>query len=139
MSAVTLLNGRWAWLLVAALALAVILINPAGYVAGGGDDGHYLEAAICWSHHHMMCLPHDHWSSRWPAIAPQAWLIDLFGLRRPAVAVGSMASWIAALVAIGLLGSLWWSRAAGLIAAALFASVPIAANLALRQIGRAHV
>ena len=58
-------------------ALAIPLINPVGYVGGGHDDSHYLDAARCWVE---------------PSVAPQVWarqgcrrwrLVSVAGTRKP--------------------------------------------------------
>lgn len=119
-----LLAGRWGWLAVAGLALVYLLINPIGFTGGGADDSRYLEAARCWAAEGAMCLPDNHWASRWPVLAPIATGIELFGEGRTSIGLGTLAGWAASIALVGLLGRLWFDRATGLLAAALFASIP---------------
>ena len=123
---------RHAWLAVALVVLLVLLINPVGYSGGGRDDTRYLEAARCWVEAGRVCLPHDHWTTRWPAIAPLASAVSLGGLNRTAVGLGTLPSFVLAVALVGWLGRLWFSRKAGLLAAALFAAVPAVSVHALR-------
>lgn len=126
------IDSRWAWLLPAVVALALLLLNPVGFVGGGHDDARYLDAARCWAASGAMCLPGDHWAARWPVVAPLAAALVLVGDSRAAVGLGSLPWWIACLLLAGWLGRLWWSRRAGLAAATLLATVPVATLLALR-------
>lgn len=121
----TFLAGRWAWLAVAALACVFLLLNPVGFTGGGADDSRYLEAARCWVANGGMCLPDNHWASRWPAVAPIAVATALLDEGRASIGLGTLAAWIASIALVGLLGRLWFDRAVGLIAAALFASMPL--------------
>lgn len=120
----TLLAGRWCWLAVAALAIFYLLLHPIGFTGGGADDSRYLDAARCWVAEGAMCLPDNHWASRWPALAPIAAGIVLFGEGRTSIGLGTLAGWIGSVALIGLLGRLWSDRATGLLAAVLLASVP---------------
>lgn len=117
--------ARLAPLGVLLFALVALLTNPAGYVGGGADDVHYLEAGRCWVEHGTMCLPTDHWAARWPAVMPVAAGIALLGDGRGTVGLGTLAAWIASIALIGLIGRMWFDRAVGLLAAALLASTPI--------------
>src|SRR6188472_870872 len=101
---------RHAWLAVALVVLLVLLINPVGYSGGGRDDTRYLEAARCWVEAGRVCLPHDHWMTRWPAIAPLASAVSLGGLNRTAVGLGTLPSFVLAVALVGWLGRLWFSR-----------------------------
>ena len=119
------LAGRWAWLAVAVLACFFLLLHPIGFTGGGADDSRYLQAARCWAANGAMCLPDNHWASRWPALAPIAAGIGLFGEGRTSIGLGTLAGWIASVALVGLLGRLWFDRSAGLLAAALVASIPL--------------
>lgn len=114
------------------VALALLLVNPVGFVGGGHDDARYLDAARCWAANGAMCVPGEHWAARWPVVAPLAAALAIAGESRATVGLGSLPWWIAALVLTGWLGRLWWSRSAGLIAAIVLVSVPAATILALR-------
>lgn len=120
-----LLAGRRAWIAVAALAIVFLLIHPIGFTGGGADDSRYLVAARCWVAQGAMCLPDNHWATRWPALAPIAVGIGLLGEGRTSIGLGTLAGWVASIALIGLLGRLWFDRATGLLAAALFASMPL--------------
>ena len=121
----TFLAGRGGWLAVAIAAVFFLLLHPIGFTGGGADDGRYLEAARCWAANGAMCLPDNHWASRWPALAPIAAGITLLGEGRTSIGLGTLAGWIASIVLVGLLGRLWIDRATGLLAAALLASLPL--------------
>ena len=72
----------WPWLVALVISLALILIiNPVGFLGGGLDDWHYLNAARCWAAHGP-CLPQDHWQGRWPVVAPIGASIFLLGENR---------------------------------------------------------
>ena len=111
-----LLAGRWGWLAVAMLALVYLLIHPIGFTGGGADDSRYLDAARCWAAEGAMCQPDNHWASRWPALAPIAAGIGLFGEGRTSIGLGTLAGWTASIALVGLLGRLWLDRATGLLA-----------------------
>lgn len=119
------LAGRWSWVAVAGIACVFLSLNPIGFTGGGADDSRYLHAARCWAEQGAMCLPDNHWASRWPAVAPMAAGIGLFGESRTSIGFGTLGAWIASIALVGLLGRLWFDRVAGLVAAAVFASVPL--------------
>lgn len=120
----TFLAGRRGWLAVAAVAIFYALLHPIGYTGGGADDSRYLVAARCWAAEGSMCLPTTHWASRWPALAPIAAGIRLFGEGRTTIGLGTLAGWAVSVALVGLLGRLWFDRTTGLVAAAVFASIP---------------
>ena len=126
------MDRRGAWLAVALVVMLVLLVNPVGFSGGGRDDTRYVDAALCWVEAGRACIPHDHWTTRWPAIAPLAGAIGLGGLNRAAVGIGTLPSYLLAIVLAGWLGHLWFSRRVGLIAAGLFAAVPAVSIHALR-------
>ena len=121
----TLLAGRWGWLAVAGLSVVYLLVHPIGFTGGGADDSRYLDAARCWVAEGAMCRPDNHWASRWSALAPIAAGIGLFGEGRTSIGLGTLGGWAASIALVGLLGRLWFDRATGLLAAALFASIPL--------------
>ncbi len=114
-----------ALVLPAFVAILFLLINPAGFMGGGGDDYRYLTAARCWVDGSGFCLPRNHWEARWPTVMPIAAMLGLFGESRNTLGIAPLLFWISALVLIGWLGRLWFDRATGLVAAALFSAVPI--------------
>ena len=117
--------------LVIAAVVAVMLVAPIGYLGGGNDDTHYLLAARCWAAHGA-CLPHDHWSSRWPLVAPLALVTRLLGESRATVGLVPLAYWAAGIGLLGWLGRLWFDRATGLVAALLLGALPIYTAAALQ-------
>ena len=123
---------RLAPLWVALIAIAAVLIAPIGYVGGGADDTHYLDAARCWSAAGLPCLPDNHWASRWPAVAPIAVATGLLGESRLTVGVGPLTAWIACIALVVALGSAWFDRATGFLAAALVAATPVVSQVALQ-------
>ena len=114
------------------IAAAALLIAPIGYVGGGADDTHYLEAARCWSAAGFPCLPENHWASRWPSVAPIAVATGLLGESRMTVGLGPLFAWIACISLMAALGSMWFDRATGLLAAALLAATPVVSQVALQ-------
>ena len=112
------------WWLCLAIAIAVtIAINPIGFMGGGWDDWHYLDAARCWREYGP-CLPHNHWQARWPVIAPLAAVTALLGESRLTVGLAPLAFSIACLILIARLGNRLAGRPAGFVAALLFLTVP---------------
>ena len=124
-------SPRAALALVIAAVVAVMLVAPIGYLGGGNDDTHYLLAARCWAAHGA-CLPHDHWSSRWPLVAPLALVTRLLGESRATVGLVPLAYWAAGIGLLGWLGRLWFDRATGLVAALLLGALPIYTAAALQ-------
>lgn len=115
---------HWPALAVALLALACVAINPVGFIGGGGDDTHYLDAARCWVVQGAPCLPTSHWWTRWPIIAPMAGAIALFGESRASVGAGAFFYWSASIALVGWIGANWFNRRTGFVAAALLALTP---------------
>ena len=112
------------WWLCLAIAIAVtIAINPIGFMGGGWDDWHYLDAARCWREYGP-CLAHNHWQGRWPVIAPLAAVTALLGESRLTVGLAPLAFSIACLILIARLGNRLAGRPAGFVAALLFLTVP---------------
>ena len=126
------LESRWAWLAAALLALAILLINPVGFLGGGGDDGRYLDAARCWVANGTPCLPQVHWSTRWPLVASLAAATGLLGESRTSVSLGAAPWWALSLGLTGFLASRWFGRAAGVLALLLLALTPVFAASALQ-------
>ena len=119
-------------LLLAAIIAIPLALNPVGFVGGGGDDNHYLEAARCWAAAGGPCVPQSHWWTRWPVIAPMAAAIRWFGESRTTVGLGPLLWWAAAVLMIAQLGRLWFGRTVGLVAAMLLATLPVAGGEALQ-------
>lgn len=123
---------RRIWVAIALFAMFCILINPVGYIGASGDDGRYREAALCWARNGAFCLPQDHWSTRWPVIAPLAGGIALLGDTRLAMAVGPLFYWATSLLLVGELGRQWFSKDAGKVGVVILAATPILTSQALQ-------
>ena len=99
-------------------------LNPVGYLGGGGDDWPYLVAAECWAKNGF-CLPHDHWSARWPLVAPVGGSIALFGGSRASVSLVPFLYAAAALLLVSQVAGKLFARAAAVPAAAILAFTPV--------------
>jgi hypothetical protein len=104
------------------LAAAIAWLNPVGYVGGGTDDWHYVSAAECWASHGA-CLPHDHWSARWPLIAPMS-LALWFGESRATLALVPFLYAVAAILLTAHVATQLFGRGSALAAASLLALTP---------------
>lgn len=111
-------------LIVIGLVLVAALINPIGFVGGGNDDWQYLDAARCWAAHGP-CLPHDHWTTRWPLIAPTGGALALLGDSRTVVELVALLFALAAVVLLGLVVRRIANPRAALLAVLLFVTTPI--------------
>lgn len=118
-----------AWLL--CLLAALLLVNPIGYLGGGGDDWHYLQAARCWAAEGF-CRPHDHWAARWPLIAPMAASLAAIGDYRAAVGLVPLAYAIAAVLLFAHIVERWFGATAGLVAGATLLLTPIFSSMLLQ-------
>ncbi|HVL78610.1 MAG TPA: glycosyltransferase family 39 protein [Sphingomicrobium sp.] len=125
-------QGHWPVLAVALLALAIVAINPVGFLGVGSDDAQYLEAARCWVADAAPCLPGSHWWTRWPVVAPLALSTGVLGESRWTVGLGPLLYWAATLGLVGWLGGRWFDRATGYLAAAFLALTPAFAAAALQ-------
>ena len=114
----------WTGLLVVGLVLAAALINPIGFVGGGNDDWQYLDAARCWAAHGP-CLPHDHWTTRWPLIAPMGGALALLGDSRAVVELVPLLFAVVAALLLGLVVKRIATPRAALLAVLLFVTTPI--------------
>jgi hypothetical protein len=112
----------WGLGLVAAFA-AMLLVNPSGFVGGGQDDWHYLQAARC-LREHGLCLPHEHWSARWPVVGPIALFTFIFGESRFAVSIAPAIASFVALALLALIGNRLFARPAGWVSALLLLLTP---------------
>lgn len=105
------------------LIVLIALLSPVSYVGGGTDDWHYLAAAECWARHGA-CLPHDHWSARWPLIAPLSAALRV-GESRAALAAIPFAFAVAATLLLAHVAARLFGRTTGLAAGSLLALTPI--------------
>jgi hypothetical protein len=112
----------WWIALIAAFGL-MMLINPSGFIGGGQDDWHYLQAARC-LREHGLCLPHDHWEARWPVVAPIAFFTHLLGESRFSVSIAPATASFCALILLALIGNRLFRRPVGWIAALLLLLTP---------------
>jgi hypothetical protein len=110
------------------LALCIVALNPIGYIGGGGDDWHYLNAAECWASNGP-CLPHDHWSARWPLVAPLAAAISTFGESRISVSLVPIGYAILSLILFAHLLVRLFGRTAALLAGCALLLTPAFAML----------
>ena len=113
---------RWIAAILGTLAI-ILIINPVGFVGGGWDDWHYLNAARCWVDHGP-CLPADHWQGRWPIVAPLAGIIAILGESRVSVGLPSLAYSIGCLVLTAWLGNRIAGKPVGYLTALLLLVVP---------------
>jgi hypothetical protein len=112
------------WFAVLVLAMMLmIVVAPIGYVGGGWDDWRYLNAARCWREFGP-CLPHDHWQSRWPLVAPLYALTTVFGESRLTVTLWPLAASFLALWFLAIAGNRLLGRPVGWIAAILLLLTP---------------
>ena len=123
-----------AWAVPLALLLLVILINPRGYVGGGGDDWHYLEAARC-AAEHGICLPADHWAARFPLILPMGAALAAFGESEWPVALVPLLYAIAAILLFTANVERRFGASAAALAGAALARTPQIPLHALQPLG----
>jgi hypothetical protein len=101
----------------------MMLINPSGFIGGGQDDWHYLQAARC-LREHGLCLPHDHWEARWPVVGPIAFFTRILGESRFSVSIAPAIASFGAVVLLALIGNRLLRRPVGWIAALLMQLTP---------------
>ena len=106
------------------IAAWIILLNPVGFVGGGADDAEYLKAVRCWVAAGEPCLPHTHWASRWPIIAPIAFVTGFLGESRTTVALAPFAYACGSLGLMVMIGNRLFGRPSGYIAAAALMLTP---------------
>lgn len=114
------------------LAVVAVAINPVGFIGSGNDDEQYLAAARCWVAAAGPCLPHSHWWTRWPVVAPLAAFSALLGESRTTLGIGPLLYWAASLALVAYIGRRWFNRTAGLLAAALLVLTPVFTASALQ-------
>jgi len=109
--------------LVLLVAMAVVLVNPRGFVGGGWDEGRYVETIVAWSQHGPLVGQH-HWALRWPLVLGEAAAVKLFGLSRLTLMVPPVIAYCMA----GLLLFAFANRTAGpraaVVAAVALLTVP---------------
>lgn len=105
------------------LLVALLAVNPIGYVGGGWDDWHYLSAARCWADSGP-CLPSNHWSGRWPVFLPTALLFDFFGVSRLSLSIWPFIGCMVATSLIAHLGNRLFHAPVGWLAAVTFVVTP---------------
>jgi hypothetical protein len=117
-------SDLWWWSALLLAVLAILIINPVGFLGGGNDDWQYVNAANCWRAHGP-CLPHDHWQARWPVIAPIALFTWLFGENRLAVSIGPLLASVSCLFLLTAIGNRVFGRPIGWLAALLLLLTPV--------------
>ena len=124
-SATGVFRGRQpTWWAALALAFALmVLVNPAGFIGGGQDDWHYLQAARC-LREHGLCLPRDHWEARWPVVAPIALITSVLGESRLSVSIAPAIASVSALILLALVGNRMFGRPVGWVSALLLLLTP---------------
>lgn len=105
----------------------LLLVNPIGYRAGGGDDVHYLDAARC-AARALFCLPSDHWASRWPLVVPTGLAIRGLGESRAVLMLVPLLCGLAALLLLVRMVERRFGRPAALFAGLLFVATPSVAG-----------
>ena len=124
-SAIDIFRGRepiW-WGALALAFLLMLLLNPAGFIGGGQDDWHYLQAARC-LREHGLCLPHNHWEARWPVVAPVALLTSALGESRFTVSIAPGIASLSAILLLALVGNRLFGRPVGWVSALLLLVTP---------------
>ena len=117
-------GSDWQWgALVGATFIALLLVNPLGYIGGGWDDWQYLQASRCWVEHGP-CLPRTHWEGRWPVFVPIAAIVGLFGESRTTVGLWPLTASIAAIALLILVGNRLVGRPVGWLAGLLLLVTP---------------
>jgi len=120
----------WDWrrpppaLVALAAMLAALAINHAGYRGGGADDWHYLEAARCAAAQHGLCVPTNHWWTRFPLVAPMALVLAIGGESRLTVGIVPLVYAALALVMLTMLIERRFGRAEAIVAGVLMATLP---------------
>jgi hypothetical protein len=97
-------------------ALLLMALAPLGYVGGGWDDRHYLEAARC-AAANGFCLPEDHWARRFTLVVPTGLAAALFGETRQALWLAPAAYSLAAVTFFTLTVQRCYGRRAASISA----------------------
>jgi 4-amino-4-deoxy-L-arabinose transferase-like glycosyltransferase len=77
--------------LVIGVAAVLLVLDPPGYFGGRWDDGRYLDAALRWVASGPV-LGTEHWSLRWPVVAPAAAAIEAFGRTRTVLMLPGLAT-----------------------------------------------
>lgn len=119
------------WVLPAAVLLTLILVNPIGYMGGGGDDWHYLESARCLVREGI-CLPQTHWEARFPLILPMAVAMRLLGESAASVQLVPLLYTLAGLLLFSLNVRRLFGTTAAAIAGIVLAATPAISMHALQ-------
>lgn len=107
------------------LALIILkLISPIGYVGGGSDDWHYLQAARCTAEHGL-CLPQSHWWVRFPLVAPMGLSLALLGETRFAILLVPLIYAIAAIILFTLNVARAFGRLPAIVAGCVLVATPV--------------
>lgn len=105
-----------------ALALAWSVPHFIGYVGGGSDDWHYVEAARCVARD-LTCPATTHWATRYPVVAPMAAAFASLGVHEGAATIVPLGYAIAALALLVFVVERHWGlRVAAVAGIALVAT-----------------
>lgn len=107
------------------LLLVIACVSPSGFVGAGYDDARYLEAAQCAAREAAMCVPANHWATRWTVVAPVAAVIRLAGESRAAFSLVPLLYALACIVAAAALARRLGGPLAARIAALALAATPL--------------
>lgn len=106
------------------LALLLAAVHPVGYIGGGFDDFHYLQAARCVTEHGW-CIPPEHWARRFPLVLPVGWTIGLLGESRETLWIVPLLYSAVAIVLIAMVSEHEFGRRAAMVGALVFAISPL--------------
>lgn len=126
------MRGDFLTLALPGLAVAAVLnlLHPVGYVGGGFDDYHYLQAVRCVAEQGW-CIPQDHWARRFPLVLPVALTMRLFGETREVLwIVPALASAAAIVLLVAIVNRAFGARPA-LLAGIVFAGGQLVAGRVL--------
>ena len=116
--------ARHCVLLPLAAALVLMALAPVGYVGGGWDDQHYLEAARC-AAREGFCLPENHWARRFTLVVPTGLMLSIFGESRQTLWLVPAAYSLAAVALFTLTVQRCYGRATALLSGLLFATMGV--------------
>ena len=115
---------------VLAFAVALVALNPVGFIGGGGDEYQYLKAARCFADHGL-CLPVDHWWRRWPIVLPAAVSLRLFGVNQIAIALVPLGYALTALALFTTLIRRQFGAVPAIVAGLILAATPMVSEMTL--------
>lgn len=108
---------------IAIMGIALALINPRGYIGGGWDDAHYVDAILAWAEHGPQ-VGTNHWALRWPLVLSNVVFVHLFGFERSTLMIPAIMVYVAAGLALYAVVSRLAGRRAGFVAALTLLTIP---------------